>query len=426
MSKPLVLDDDAVRTGRRRFLRGLVAVTAGLTMLPALAKVKPAGERILALHHLHTGESLRTPYWSHGEYLPDALADIDYLLRDFRTDEVKAIDPRLMDLLYTLRQRIGTRAPFQIISGYRSPATNEMLRRRSNGVAKHSLHMEGMAVDIRLSGCRLATLRKAALAMERGGVGYYPKSEFVHVDVGGYVPGRGRVRGTSHRRSTKNTAAHSCAASRATCGRACPVTLAVFLLLPTPSSSSYCCSAALRAGWRNRGESPYCSPNPCAHRRRPPTGAGPAPLYLPTRPKSYARKLCCLFRSSPFVATGLHERRAWLRPRVTGAEPTWLPLMNPASRGASRACAASLATFEPKQKTTAVHGCFMTGPNGMSISVKCADRIYAAGLIVLQPINGLRTAGRCGLCGPEPMIVPASMRGLKLVIQEQRVSGSRL
>ena len=105
-------------------------------------------------------------------------------MRDFRTGDIHAIDVRLLDLLVALHQRMGSARPFDVISGYRSPATNAMLAAESNGVAKHSLHMEGKAIDIRLGDRRLTDLQVAALSLRRGGVGYYPQSNFVHVDVG--------------------------------------------------------------------------------------------------------------------------------------------------------------------------------------------------------------------------------------------------
>jgi uncharacterized protein YcbK (DUF882 family) len=141
-------------------------------------------ERSLGLYSLHTGERLRRVYWSEGRYLEDGLAEIGHLLRDHRTNEVHPIDPRLLDLLFALHREVNGREPFHVISGYRSPKTNAMLRRRSGGVAKKSLHMAGKAVDIRLPGRDLATLRRAALALEAGGVGHYPKVGFIHVDTG--------------------------------------------------------------------------------------------------------------------------------------------------------------------------------------------------------------------------------------------------
>ncbi|HSN31208.1 MAG TPA: DUF882 domain-containing protein, partial [Ideonella sp.] len=117
-------------------------------------------------------------------YLPDALAAVDRLLRDFRSGEVAAIDPALLDLLHALAMTTGAQGPFEVISGFRSPATNEMLRHRSSGVASGSLHMLGQAIDIRVAGVPLAGLRNAALSLRAGGVGFYPASDFVHVDTG--------------------------------------------------------------------------------------------------------------------------------------------------------------------------------------------------------------------------------------------------
>jgi uncharacterized protein YcbK (DUF882 family) len=140
--------------------------------------------RELRFAHTHTGERLVVEYFSGGTYLPDALATVNHFLRDFRTSEVRAIDPALLDLLHGLTRGTGSHQPFQVISGYRSPTTNEMLRHRSEGVAAGSLHMTGQAIDIRLADVPLTRLRKVALAVGRGGVGYYPASDFVHLDTG--------------------------------------------------------------------------------------------------------------------------------------------------------------------------------------------------------------------------------------------------
>jgi uncharacterized protein YcbK (DUF882 family) len=142
------------------------------------------GPRTVAFHNLHTGESLDATYWDNGTYVPDALSAVNHVLRDFRTGDVHPIEPRLLDLLQALSSRVEARAPFQVISGYRSPATNAMLRAHSDGVAKSSLHMEGLAIDIRLPDVALDRLHGAAVALGGGGVGYYPASDFVHVDVG--------------------------------------------------------------------------------------------------------------------------------------------------------------------------------------------------------------------------------------------------
>lgn len=169
---------------RRKLLRaGTAALAAGVAS-PALAKIAPADYRAVSFNNLHTGERLKVDYWVEGRYLPDALAEVNHLLRDYRNGEVHTIDPKLLDLLNRLHRRLGSNAPFEVISGYRSPATNAMLHARSHGVASHSLHMKGMAIDIRLADRALSDLHDTALAMRAGGVGYYPKADFVHVDVG--------------------------------------------------------------------------------------------------------------------------------------------------------------------------------------------------------------------------------------------------
>ena len=169
---------------RRRFLTTVAAV-APCVALPSLARARSAETRALSFRHLHTGERLEVAYFDTGDYVPDALRAVDHLLRDFRTDQIGHIDPALLDLLHALAAKTESRAPFQIISGYRSPATNRMLREiGGGGVATRSLHMQGQAIDIRLAGVPLDKLRDAARAAKLGGVGYYPKSDFVHVDTG--------------------------------------------------------------------------------------------------------------------------------------------------------------------------------------------------------------------------------------------------
>ncbi len=173
---------------RRRFLAigaGAFVTAAGMTSRSVFAQsaiITP--ERTLSFYNLHTGENLKTAYWVEGEYIPEALSDINHLLRDFRNDEIKPINLGLLNLLHDITQRLGTSKPIQLISGYRSSSTNAKLHDRSSGVAKHSLHMDGMAADIRIPGHDLSELHKVAAAMQGGGVGYYPKSDFVHVDVG--------------------------------------------------------------------------------------------------------------------------------------------------------------------------------------------------------------------------------------------------
>ena len=172
---------------RREFLRlGVLASVAVLSPVPAFGstgRLSPSA-RALSLFNTHTGETLESIYRRNGRYRPEALARINHILRDHRTGDVASIDPGLLDLLHALSREVGSREPFHIISGYRSPATNAMLHRRSRHVATHSLHMQGKAVDIRLPDCDLDRLRQAARDLSRGGVGFYPKSNFVHVDVG--------------------------------------------------------------------------------------------------------------------------------------------------------------------------------------------------------------------------------------------------
>jgi uncharacterized protein YcbK (DUF882 family) len=170
--------------GRRQFLgfAGAAALTG--FSLPAIAARRIVQPRALAFQNLHTGEKLTTVYWADGRYLPDALRHINWLLRDFRTDETHPIDPALLDLLTELHARLETPEPFHVISGYRSPQTNAMLASLSDGVAQASFHLQGRAIDIRVPGRRLKHVRGAALGLRRGGVGFYPHSDFVHVDTG--------------------------------------------------------------------------------------------------------------------------------------------------------------------------------------------------------------------------------------------------
>lgn len=172
---------------RRGFLRFSLGVGAGLVAAPALARVAlpPAtGERVLSFYNTHTGEHTRATYWADGEYVASELATLDRLLRDYRSGEVLAMDRRLFDILYDLQQLTAASGTFQVISGYRSPATNAQLRRHSDGVAQNSLHTRGQAIDIRLAGVELRDLHRAALSLRAGGVGYYADSDFIHVDTG--------------------------------------------------------------------------------------------------------------------------------------------------------------------------------------------------------------------------------------------------
>lgn len=171
---------------RRGFLKlGAAALLAASAPGKALANMASAPERTLSFYHLHTGEQLNATYWADGSYQQQGLAEIYNLLRDFRTGAVNPIATPLLDLLHSLALKLDTNKPFHVISGYRSPKTNAMLVKNSRGgVAKHSLHMDGLAIDVRMPGRDLSSLHRAALAMQAGGVGYYPVSDFVHVDVG--------------------------------------------------------------------------------------------------------------------------------------------------------------------------------------------------------------------------------------------------
>jgi uncharacterized protein YcbK (DUF882 family) len=184
---------DNTSFNRRRFLQlGLGATTAlfvpnalaGLSF-PSIAQSNIAlPERKLSLLNLHTGEHLKATYWAEGQYQTSELKAINHILRDHRTGDAYHMDNDLLNLLHTLHQKMDSKQEFQVISGYRSPKTNAALNKKSSGVAKKSLHMQGKAIDIRLPGRQLADLRKAAINCQTGGVGYYPKSDFIHIDTG--------------------------------------------------------------------------------------------------------------------------------------------------------------------------------------------------------------------------------------------------
>ncbi|MBD1388936.1 DUF882 domain-containing protein [Neiella sp. HB171785] len=174
---------------RRHFIAAAsgVAFAAGFgAPAVALAATTKASNnrRQLAMHHIHTGESATLVYFDNGHYLDDGIAEISHLLRDFRTNEVIAMDRAVLDQLYLLNSQLGFAKPMEIIGGYRSPKTNEKLRQEGRGVAKRSYHMKGQAIDVAFPGTSLAKVRQAALSMKAGGVGYYPKSGFIHLDSG--------------------------------------------------------------------------------------------------------------------------------------------------------------------------------------------------------------------------------------------------
>jgi uncharacterized protein YcbK (DUF882 family) len=176
--------DTEIALSRRSFLTGIVGGAIVLNAPGLNAKVLTGPDRQLSLYNTHTGEKLTAAFWSEGKYLDDGLEEINWLLRDHRANKASTIDTSLLDLLYRLQARIGHPGEFQVISGYRSPETNKMLRNNSSGVAKRSYHMLGQAIDVRLPGFDTRELKKAAIAMQAGGVGYYSSSDFVHLDVG--------------------------------------------------------------------------------------------------------------------------------------------------------------------------------------------------------------------------------------------------
>ena len=170
---------------RRRFLIGVTGALAGTLVLPpANALAKRMEYRTLSFQHTHTNEKLQVVYYKRGHYRSTALQQINHHLRDHRTGDVHEVDRRLLDLLYLVTVMAGSRQPYQVICGYRSPKTNAMLHSKNHGVAKHSLHMQGKAIDVRLADIDTRTLRNTALALKQGGVGYYRKSNFVHLDTG--------------------------------------------------------------------------------------------------------------------------------------------------------------------------------------------------------------------------------------------------
>jgi len=170
---------------RRHVLRVLGGASLGLLLAPDWGRASTAPTRTLSFYCLHTGEALTAEYCVRGRYQPDCLRAIDHLLRDHRDGEVVRIDPRLLDLLHRVRTTLGSREPYQVVSGHRSLATNAMLRQLDpGGVAAQSYHLTGQAADIYLPDRDLRDLRNVAIAIEAGGVGYYPRSGFVHVDTG--------------------------------------------------------------------------------------------------------------------------------------------------------------------------------------------------------------------------------------------------
>jgi uncharacterized protein YcbK (DUF882 family) len=176
-------------TARRRNItrRGLLAAATSLALIAAChhsVLAAPRGDRRLALYNPHTDERFDDIYWCDGSYVPESLKRIDWLMRDFHRDAVAPIDPDLLELLQGIARRLDNGRPFRLLSGYRTAATNRLLRREGLSVAVHSEHLKGKAADICVDGVSLGHLRRAAISLKAGGVGIYPRDHFVHVDVG--------------------------------------------------------------------------------------------------------------------------------------------------------------------------------------------------------------------------------------------------
>lgn len=185
----IVPHSGSLKTGlsRRNFIKLLVC--SGILSYSskfALAAIDGIAlkERSLSLFNPHTKEGFEGIYWCDGDYVSNALNNVNHIMRDIRTNDVKPIDTHLLDLIFSISIKLKPEAPFRVISGYRSQKTNTLLRKRGNGAAKKSYHIKGQAVDIRLPGYRTSVLRRAAYEFKKGGVGYYPKRRFVHIDVG--------------------------------------------------------------------------------------------------------------------------------------------------------------------------------------------------------------------------------------------------
>ena len=177
-------ENSNIQLSRRGFLTSIAGAAVTLTAPNVIASAIQVRDRELSFHNTHTGEKLSATFWSDGKYLDDGIEEINWILRDHRAGIASPIDPKLLDLLYQLQTKVEHQGEFHVISGYRSPATNDMLNKRSSGVAKRSYHMQGKAIDVRMPGFDSRQLHKAAISLKGGGVGYYSSSNFVHLDVG--------------------------------------------------------------------------------------------------------------------------------------------------------------------------------------------------------------------------------------------------
>jgi uncharacterized protein YcbK (DUF882 family) len=172
--------------GRREFLLGTLTGMAGITTLGRSGTAFATETQSLSFYHIHTSETLKVAYRERGELIAGALDAVNHFLRDFRTEQTHPIDVALLDELHKLYVEFEGRGHFEVISGYRSPKTNEALRHVTSGVAENSLHVRGRAIDVRLTSAKTDKLRDAAIAMRSGGVGYYAESNFVHIDTGAF------------------------------------------------------------------------------------------------------------------------------------------------------------------------------------------------------------------------------------------------
>lgn len=175
---------------RRTFLKSGLTLSAAAALsigsvTPALA-LPSGGEYRISLQNAHTNETFSGTYRVGNKYLPQAFERINYVMRDFRVNEIFPIDPRTIDIIAIVHRMTGSKAPYSVLSGYRCAKTNSMLREGSKGVAKHSLHMVGQAIDVRMSNVSITRIRDLAKKLQAGGVGYYPRSGFVHMDSGDF------------------------------------------------------------------------------------------------------------------------------------------------------------------------------------------------------------------------------------------------
>ena len=173
---------------RRFFLKKTTQIALGLSVVsaPTISCAKVLGKRSLSFYHTHTQQELNLTYAWGKVYNPKALAQINAFLRDYKTGKAHPIDPKLLDILWTIQGEVGRKCVYEVICGYRSPQTNGQMRHQSHGVAEHSLHMQGKAIDVRYSGIDTDEIQQCAIDMRSGGVGYYAQSDFVHLDTGAY------------------------------------------------------------------------------------------------------------------------------------------------------------------------------------------------------------------------------------------------